>query len=447
MALKRPFSSGLNASPRSQPIVGPSAPGGNLGNTNPASSGTVTSVTTTGRGILAAPNPIVGAGTINGFDPNTFNVKDYGAVGDGSTDDFNAIQNNCIATARATLKPFCIYFPQGTYKCSQALSIVLANTGQAVCIKGDGPGVSQIYYSDPGSNGGLTINRAASGGTYLTDAPFTCSDLGFISNSAAGYPALTLTMTGTDAQNQGSLITRCTFYQATNGGSTYFSYGIDILDWSQVNVTECTFNVLTAGIRVRGTNGATSGFGFSKNWHQGGSYGVKVDGTGALANRIEGVWITDCSFIDHTYAVWYKNTNAGGVLVVKGGQMVPGTSGVGACIHAEQIYQVSISGVAIANDGSGSGAWNGIELGPGCNNAIVTGCQIIGANGGSLTIQGVSVSNSSWAVVAGNSFGGFSGSNNVIMDNTCAKCNCSNNVSNGGSYTDNGTGDNFNNNL
>ena len=380
------------------------------------------------------------------YGPDTFNVKDYGAKGDGTSDDVTAI-TNAINAGIATNLPFCLYFPMGTYKCSTALSITLATTGQAICVKGDGPGVSQLYFSNTSTNGGITVSRSAGGGTYLTDAPFTCHDLGFISNSAAGYPALVLTMTGTDAQNQGSLIFRCTFYQATNGGSTYFSYGIDILDWSQVNVSECTFNVLTAGIRVRGTNGATSGFGFSKNWHQGGTYGVKVDGTGTLANRIEGVWITDCSFIDHSYAVWYENTNAGGVLVIKGGQMVPGTSGVGACIHAKQIYQVSISGIAIANDGAGTGAWNGIELGPGCNNAIVNGCQIIGANGGGLTIQGVSISFSSWCVVSGNSFGGFTGTNNVVFDANVTKSNCSNNVSNGGSYTDSGTGDNFNNNI
>jgi len=61
---------------------------------------------------------------------NTVSVKDFGAVGDGVTDDTAAIQAAITATAGGEL-----YFPGATYLISSALTIVSANTR----LVGDGP--------------------------------------------------------------------------------------------------------------------------------------------------------------------------------------------------------------------------------------------------------------------------------------------------------------------
>lgn len=63
-----------------------------------------------------------------------FNVVDYGAVGDGSTDDTAAV-NLAIAALNTATKGV-LYFPAGTYKCTSALTTITASG----TILGDGMG-------------------------------------------------------------------------------------------------------------------------------------------------------------------------------------------------------------------------------------------------------------------------------------------------------------------
>lgn len=70
-----------------------------------------------------------------------YNVKDYGAVGDGTTDDTEAIQ---AATADANVTGGIIYFPQGNYYMTQP--IVLKHHG--TCVKGASPQSTYIHTDD-----------------------------------------------------------------------------------------------------------------------------------------------------------------------------------------------------------------------------------------------------------------------------------------------------------
>lgn len=56
-----------------------------------------------------------GGGGGGGFDPGWENVKDYGATGDGSTNDTTAIMN-AISAAQSGTRKRPVYFPYGTYK-------------------------------------------------------------------------------------------------------------------------------------------------------------------------------------------------------------------------------------------------------------------------------------------------------------------------------------------
>jgi hypothetical protein len=63
--------------------------------------------------------PTGGAGAAAGFDPGWFDVTDYGAVGNGSTDDTAAIQDAidaCVAAGGGT-----VWFPEGIYQIDGAL--------------------------------------------------------------------------------------------------------------------------------------------------------------------------------------------------------------------------------------------------------------------------------------------------------------------------------------
>lgn len=107
---------------------------------------------------------------------NTFNVKNYGARGDGSTDDRNAI-NQAIAAAGSTGAT--VYFPAGTYMISGSL-----NLNHNIRWKGDvasnGKPASQIKLKNSfsGANGGV-FQRYGNNGSVNT---VHFENLEFISN-------------------------------------------------------------------------------------------------------------------------------------------------------------------------------------------------------------------------------------------------------------------------
>ena len=74
-----------------------------------------------------------------------FNVKDFGAVGDGVANDTTAIQAAiaaaCTHTVNGSTVGGTIYFPAGNYKFTSTLTITANN----VYLKGDGPGASFLF--------------------------------------------------------------------------------------------------------------------------------------------------------------------------------------------------------------------------------------------------------------------------------------------------------------
>jgi hypothetical protein len=90
-------------------------------------------------------------GTFTVFDQQinikrVIDVKDYGATGDGSTDDATAIQNafNAVsATGDA------VYFPRGIYKCISALT----HANDPITVFGDGIGISVLKFTSAAANG------------------------------------------------------------------------------------------------------------------------------------------------------------------------------------------------------------------------------------------------------------------------------------------------------
>jgi len=115
---------------------------------------------------------------VNG--PN-YNVKDYGALGDGSTNDTTAIQAaiNAAANASTSFLGNCVYFPSGTY-CVTGLTIPSTNSSSAsfkLVLKGDGPQASTITYHSSASTSAIFVKWNVSGDSNKPDAAVI--DLGF----------------------------------------------------------------------------------------------------------------------------------------------------------------------------------------------------------------------------------------------------------------------------
>ena len=104
--------------------TGPTGPAGPTGPTRPAGvPGPQGPTGATGpMGPMGPPGPAGAGGSASGSD--VFNVKTFGAIGDGTADDTTAIQNaiNAAAVSSATYVPGTIvYFPPGSYLVSSDL--------------------------------------------------------------------------------------------------------------------------------------------------------------------------------------------------------------------------------------------------------------------------------------------------------------------------------------
>ena len=79
-----------------------------------------------------------------------YNVGDYGAVGDGTTDDTTAIKN--AISACGTAGGGIVYFPAGTYKVTSAVATPAQSTGYMI-LRGAGRGATKIA----GTASGVTL--------------------------------------------------------------------------------------------------------------------------------------------------------------------------------------------------------------------------------------------------------------------------------------------------
>jgi len=89
-------------------------------------------------------------------------VKDFGAVGDGVTDDYAAI----MAAIESAMQPRLafqrvspeVYFPMGKYRCTQTIQLK-----SSVKLRGDGSGQNNVYSTQlifPAGVGGVVVHRA-----------------------------------------------------------------------------------------------------------------------------------------------------------------------------------------------------------------------------------------------------------------------------------------------
>lgn len=164
------------------------------------------------------------------------NVRDHGAVGDGSTDDSAAFQRALDEIVSRT--EGALYVPPGNYLLASQVSVVAGLLH--VSITGAGQGVSNLFSDN--ADGVLSIETGRQGQVTVTD-------LSFFSQRQGGGTALEVIRPIGDRHNR-TLTVRDVEMRGVRLNQDYFDYGIRAI--SQVN--PLFTNVIFAGPFAGGVN-------------------------------------------------------------------------------------------------------------------------------------------------------------------------------------------------
>jgi len=346
----------LVLSPAPQTITGPITVSGNetvTGTLTVQGTTTLASETITGTSVHGGDATFNGNAFIHGPDP-WFDVRQFGAVGNGSTDDTTAIQS--AITAAVSNAGGRVYFPPGTYLISSTLTI----TSDNVELQGAGWS-SQILAKNTFATSPMVQSVAPGGGAFRYG--IRIADLFINGNSVAGVTGLQLDTTY-QAKVDHVRIRFC-------GATSLFLNGSSGNVGAYTNVTDCTI-----------TDGTTaSSIGVTTNFHEWvtikgglvGTYNV-AGGTAIKINnlncRIIGVGIDN-----NDTGVWQVFA---GRLVVSGCQFDRGQTHF---IRLQGAQFCSITGNSF-NSFNGSGTKNIIDIDDANTKAnIFTGNAVLEAAG------------------------------------------------------------------
>ena len=167
---------------------------------------------------------------------NIVNVRDFGATGDGTTDDSAAIiaAKNSVGT-----DDLCLYFPAGQYVLNSTLSF----TDKNVTIKGDGEGLSRIVCQN--ANAVITFSDSYNGQDDLLVQRFNMSEISMAkdvtTSSGLGGTAVTLTWAYTGVI---SVVDHACFTNVTISAHSFTKFwhkAIQVNDGGMIRITGCRF--------------------------------------------------------------------------------------------------------------------------------------------------------------------------------------------------------------
>jgi len=370
-----------------------------------------TDKTTPGIARRRYPDGTTGAATEDVFYRDVFNVKDYGAYGNGSNNDYTSI--NAAVQAAAAVGG-CVYFPQGNYYIGTKISVALGANN--VVFRGDGDSsVLQMYGAGLFE---ITQNNST-----------TCQflNLRIIANNS-GQKAIK--MTGQNAQNTHSTTMLYMDGVTIKRGSWYFSVGLEISYIYNAVINNCMFdseprNGTALNILALSTNLAISNSNLN-GWNRGISCEVYQ----------EGISVSNSVFVDALYGVYCRV--ASNVLRCTGLYLdnvhVDARGGNCECVHLENWEGVFVNNsyLTIGADGS---IGNACILGQ-----QIAGAQIIGSKFNLNGNYGVALTNPSPGIndCNGNAIGcigvqilgcSFEGAPTatVLLDTLCMSCTVLNN--------------------
>lgn len=319
-----------------------------------------------------------------------FNVRDFGALGNGLANDAPAVQSalDCAKKFDGTL-----YLPPGRYLCREA--IVCGNLRSRISIIGDGANVSQLFFTD-GSEG-IVLGFEQDGAMQ----PFglTMLNVGLVARGRCGN-ALSIDYGApeiTSDHYQPSTQIRGVSVISDNLGS--WSNGIVIADAWNVSMTD----VFVSGDSANGVWNNMSGHGirFERmcvNAHllnvRCNFWAVGLFYQNASGPNTEGIFCTNCSMVAVKRGVWIIG-NADHIaprvstLVWNGGMIENRVGGVldgSAAFHLHNVWTALINGCQMLTETLDvPGTTYGLFL-DNCASIVVTGCDLSGWKIGLITV-------------------------------------------------------------
>ena len=337
-------------------------------------------------------------------------VKDFGATGDGVTDDTAAIQ---AAVTDAMLNGTSLYIPAGEYILSGAIT---GSGTKPISITGDGPALSQLIWSSTASGIQLTFDDA------FTVGDCCISNVGFFADTANCVgPAISLVATtiSTTSPNPGPVLfnNMIQHRKGTSATTRNWLSGIVIENFSsgliQANFLYGTANTPT-GNGITFTGNCTPGPTIRDNhfywWDK-----AVTRGNGA-SDTIEGTYLSDNIFVANNYGVHWDCSGVSGDpdLKVLNGHISSFLGGVVA-IDANQSV---IDGVLFYRRAAATGDYADITI---TDSVIVkVSNNTFTVSGTSGTETGIDLNNVDGVVCRDNYFQGSSRAVGIDIDANCS---------------------------
>ena len=345
------------------------------------------------------------------------NVIDYGATGDGTTDDTSAVEDaiNALPTRGV------LYFPAGKYVLTAQLTIALGAAGK-IAVMGDGPGQTVLSWTNLAASRGISVTSNA--GNYWIEQASPSTTIFFRDlclETLKVNDGTAISMNGGSLEGRpmiGPLFENIVIrgYQPIYN----WAYGLDLLDCSNTDIQRSFIyqggpgNVAGVAVSIRSTDASTD----AVDHHIDGLV-VLYGNTGVqIGSNCEGVHIVNSSLIAMNYGVYWDAASAESLLALVNNHISVRTR----CVYMRNVKDSQINGNSFFNAG-GHTDFAAIDM-EACGNATVIGNTTAGTGAG--TEQGflfrgssdpVAVANNVFRDIAGTAIWCVSGSSNVKVTN------------------------------
>lgn len=302
---------------------------------------------------------------------SVFNVKSYGALGDGANDDTAEVQAAIDAAEAAG--GGVVYFPKGTYLMSAQLT-----STEAIALLGDGQQLSILKWN---ASGGIT-HTGGSTATPTGRKIFYAKGLSFIADFAGAGTAIDLNYTVVSGSVSKLVsIVDCEFNKSNTAG-TYWNRSIDMENARDTEIIQCNFrgnqtSRVMEGIRINGGNDPTS--------HRiTGCVFYFLNSAIEIGDTVEGVYVNNCDAVAVNYGVYWATTGGEPLLCVQNSHISAFTS----TLYLTNCLEAIIIGNALYARHDATGVVSGVQFNSGCDNCVVANNRI-SYNGSTFGYNGV----------------------------------------------------------